>query len=57
MQVQHGGAGLVAVHRLLDLLFHGDGDVFGEVGWNPARRIGRGGDDQRLLVFGVQVAV
>jgi hypothetical protein len=30
MQVQHGGAGVVAVHRLLDLLFHRDRDVFGK---------------------------
>jgi hypothetical protein len=25
MQVQHGGAGVVAIHRLLDLLIHRDG--------------------------------
>ena len=57
VQMQHGGTGFVAVHRLLNLLFHGDWDVFREVRRNPARSIGSGGDDQRLLVFRVQVAV
>ena len=57
VQVQHGGAGVVAVHRLLDLRFHRDGDVLGKVGGQPARRIGSGGDDERLLVLGEQVSV
>ena len=37
VQVQHGGAGVVAVHRLLDVLFHGDGDVFAESRSAPTR--------------------
>ncbi|MCY1523477.1 hypothetical protein D9M68_583760 [compost metagenome] len=57
MQVQHGGAGFVAVDRLLDLLFHRDRNVFRKVGGNPPRRIGRGRDDQGLLVLGIEVAV
>ncbi|KEH10765.1 hypothetical protein GY15_30235 [Delftia sp. 670] len=57
MQVQHGGAGVVAVHGLLDLLVHGHGNVFGEIAGQPARRIGGRRDDQGLLVFGEQVAV
>jgi hypothetical protein len=35
VQVQHGGAGVVAVDRLLDLRRHGDRDVLGEVRGNP----------------------
>ena len=50
-------AGVVAIDRLLDLLFHRDRDLAREVGRKPARCIGRGGDDQRLLVFGKEVAV
>ena len=50
-------AGFITIHRLLDLLVHADGDVFREVRRNPARRIRRGGDDQGLLVLGVQVSV
>src|SRR5256885_6793211 len=57
MQVQHGGAGVVAVHGLLDLLVQGHGDLAGKVRGQPRGRIGSGRDDQGLLVFGEQVAV
>ena len=57
VQVQHGGAGVVAVHRLLDLLLHRDRDVLGKVGGHPRRRVGRGRDDQGLLVLGIEGAV
>ena len=35
MQVQHGGAGVVAIDGLLDLLLHRDRDVLGKVGGQP----------------------
>ena len=57
MQMQHGGTGFVTIHRLLDLVFHADGDIFREVGRDPAWCIGRGGDDQWLLVFRIKVTV
>ncbi|MNE17651.1 hypothetical protein D3C80_1106390 [compost metagenome] len=31
MQVKHSGAGVIAIDRHLDLLFHGDGNLFREV--------------------------
>ncbi|MCY1312877.1 hypothetical protein D9M70_633460 [compost metagenome] len=54
MQVQHGGAGFVAIHRLLHLLVHGHRDVFREVFRRPFRAIGGYGDDYLFLVLGVQ---
>ena len=57
VQVQHRGAGVVAVDRLLDLLFHRHRDVFREVGRDPLGAVGRGGDDQLVLVLGEQGAV
>ena len=57
VQVQHRGAGVVAVHRLLDLGFHGDRDVFREVGGNPFGAVRRGGDNELFLVFGEQGSV
>ncbi|MCY1240411.1 hypothetical protein D9M72_532580 [compost metagenome] len=57
MQVQHGGAGVVAVHGLLDLCLHGDRNVFREIGRQPAGGVRCGRDDQRLLVFGKEVAI
>jgi hypothetical protein len=52
MNVQDRGAGVVAVHRGLDLFIPGDGDV-GGVAWQPCRRVGCGCDDQRLHGLGV----
>ena len=57
VQVQHRGAGVVAVHRLLDLGFHADRDVFREVGGNPFGAVRRGGDDKLVLVLGEEGAV
>jgi len=57
VQVQHGGAGIVAVHRLLHVLLHGDRQVLGEVRRQPLRPVGRGGDDEVLLVLGEQGVV
>ena len=57
MQVQHLGASVVAVHRFLNLLFHGDRDLTGKVRWQPGWCVGCRRDDQGLLVFGEQVAV
>ena len=57
VQVQHRGAGVVAVHRLLDLGFHRDRDVLREVGGNPLGAVRRGGDDQLVLVLGEEGAV
>ncbi|MOA02412.1 hypothetical protein D3C78_1218630 [compost metagenome] len=54
VQVQHGGAGLVAIDGLLYLLFHGQGNVFREVFRHPLRAVGRDGDDYLFHVFGVQ---
>ena len=53
VDVQDGGAGVVAVHRRLDLLIPGDGDV-GSVARQPCRPVGRRRDDQRLHVLGEQ---
>ncbi len=57
MQMQHRGPRVVAVHRLLDLVFHRDRDVLRKVSRQPTRCIGRSRNDQRLLVFGKKVAV
>ncbi|MNF56117.1 hypothetical protein D3C84_375970 [compost metagenome] len=57
MQVKHSSAGVVAVDRHLHLLCHGDGDVFREVRRHPLRRVGSNGNDEFLLVFGVQGSV
>jgi hypothetical protein len=57
MQVQHGGAGVVAVDRLLDLRLHRDGDVLREVRRNPLRTVRCGGDDELVLVLGEQGSI
>ncbi|MCY1365861.1 hypothetical protein D9M69_527320 [compost metagenome] len=54
VQVEHGGAGLVAINGLLNLFVHGHRDVFGEVGRHPLGAIGRHGDDHFFHVFRVQ---
>ncbi|MNN28460.1 hypothetical protein D3C81_1420320 [compost metagenome] len=57
MQVQHSGTGFIAVDSLLDLLVHGDWNVFREVTDLELRAIGSHSDDQFFLVFGVQRTV
>jgi hypothetical protein len=57
VHVQHGGAGVVAVHRLLDLRVHGHRDVLGEIGRHPLGPVGRGGDDQLLHVLDEQRSI
>jgi hypothetical protein len=51
VQVQDRGAGVVAVDRLLDLVLHLHRNVFREVGRNPLGTVGRGRDDELVLVF------
>jgi hypothetical protein len=53
VHVQHGGAGVVAVDRLLDLVLHADRDVLREIRRHPLGTVGRGSDDQLLLVLGI----
>ncbi|MNY47830.1 hypothetical protein D3C86_1831270 [compost metagenome] len=55
--MQHSGAGFIAIDRLLDLLVHGDRNVFREVTDIELRAIGSNSDDQFFLVFGVQRAI
>ncbi|MPN30349.1 hypothetical protein SDC9_177820 [bioreactor metagenome] len=57
MQVQHLGAGVVAVHGFLNLLLHRDGNFAREVLRQPRRCIRSCSDDERLLIFGNQVTV
>ena len=57
MQVQHRGARLVAIDRLLNLGLHAHGDVFGVILGNPLGPVGRCGDDEFVLVFREKVAV
>jgi hypothetical protein len=57
VQVQHGGTGVVAVDRLLHLLFHRHRNVLREVGGDPLGAVRRSGDDQLVLVLGEQRAV
>ncbi|MDT4851550.1 hypothetical protein FQZ97_857340 [compost metagenome] len=54
VDVQDGRAGVVAVHGFLDLRAHADRDVFREIGRQPLRAIGRGGNDQLFHVFDKQ---
>ena len=49
VDVQHGGPGVVAVDRRLDVLVHGQGQVLGEVGRLPFGAVRCCGDDQLLL--------
>ena len=56
MDMQHSGAGIVAVDRLLDLRRHADRNVVA-VAWQEFGPIGRSGDDQGLLGFGKQRVV
>jgi len=51
MDVQDGGAGVVAIHRLLDLIVPTDRDILGEIARDPRRPPGRCGDDQRVLIL------
>ncbi|GAA3352393.1 hypothetical protein GCM10017744_001160 [Streptomyces antimycoticus] len=53
VDVQDRGAGVVAVDRRLHVLIHGEREVVGVTG-QPLRPIGRGLDDQLLLVLRVQ---
>src|SRR4029450_3960838 len=57
MQVQHRRAGVVAVDGLLNLFFHRHRDVLGKVRWDPFRAIGRGGDDELVLVLRKQRSI
>ena len=57
VDVQHRGAGVPAVHRLLDVLVHGQREVLGEVGRLPLGAVRRGGDDQRVLDLGEEGVV
>ncbi|MCY1371021.1 hypothetical protein D9M69_581480 [compost metagenome] len=54
MQVQHGGAGFIAFDRFLDLLIHGQRDVFREVFRHPLRAVRGHGNDYLFHVFRVQ---
>ncbi|MNP42990.1 hypothetical protein D3C76_1367850 [compost metagenome] len=54
MQVQDRGAGFIAIDRFLDLLVHGQRDVFREVFRHPFRAVRGHGDDHFFHVFGVQ---
>ncbi|SPA31811.1 conserved hypothetical protein [Cupriavidus taiwanensis] len=54
VQVQHGGTGVVAIHRLLHLLFHGHRNVFREVLRHPLGAIRGHGDHHLVHVLGVQ---
>ena len=56
VEMQDPGAGVVAIHRRLDLLVPGHGDV-GRVARQPRRPIRRRGDDQWLHVLGIQRVV
>src|SRR3546814_13059702 len=55
--MQDAGARVVAIDRLLDLLFHRHRDVFREVGWNPFRPVRGSGDDELVLVFRKQRSI
>jgi hypothetical protein len=57
VQVEHRGAGVVAVDGLLHLLLHGERNVLGEVRGNPFGAIRRGRDDELVLVLGKERAV
>src|SRR5262249_19078311 len=57
VDVQDGGAGVVAVDRLLDVLLHRHRDVLGEVGGQPFGTVRAGGDHELLLVFGPEGSV
>ena len=54
MDVQQRCAGVVTVHRGLDLFVPGDGKFLfrSAIHWHPDWPIGRGGDHQRGLIFG-----
>ena len=53
VHVQDGGTSVVAVHRYLNLLIPGDGDISG-VARQPRRRIRCRADDQRLHILRIQ---
>ena len=59
MDVQQRGAGVVTIHRGLDLLVPGDGELLFRraIPRHPHRPIGRGGDHQRRLIFGKERVV
>ncbi|MNR65488.1 hypothetical protein D3C85_1885450 [compost metagenome] len=52
--MQHGGAGFIAFDRFLDLLVHGQRDVFREIFRHPFRAVRGHGDDHLFHVFRVQ---
>ncbi|MNR21174.1 hypothetical protein D3C85_1380610 [compost metagenome] len=54
VQVQYGGAGFVAIDRLLYLLVHGQRNVFREIFRHPLRAVRGHGDDHFFHVFRVQ---
>ena len=56
VEVQDGGASVVAIHRRLDLLIPGDGDV-SSVARQPRRPIRCRRDDQGFHVLGIQCVV
>ena len=56
VHVQDSGASVVAVHRRLNLLIPGDGDI-SSIARQPRRRIRCRADDQRLDVLGIQRVV
>ncbi|KAF7957155.1 hypothetical protein AWV80_01480 [Cupriavidus sp. UYMU48A] len=56
MDVQHGGAGVVAVDRLLDLLVHRDRDIV-RVARDPLGAIRRHLNHELFLVLGQQGVV
>jgi hypothetical protein len=51
MDVQHRGAGVVAIDRLLHLLVNADRDVLGKVRGEPFGTVRRCGNYQFLLVL------
>ncbi|SAL87954.1 hypothetical protein AWB67_07507 [Caballeronia terrestris] len=54
MQMQHGGTRVITIHGFLDLIVHRHRNVFREVLGHPFRTVRGDGDDNLLLVFGVQ---
>ena len=57
VHVEDGRAGVVAVDRLLDMLFHRERNILGEIVGVPFGAVGGDRDDQFVLRFGKQAVV